>query len=178
MKYRWSPKKSNPNNFERGPIVGRLSGLKPNNDKWQKLQGFEKKCKITFWVEISKLVGEDIPHLLPELLTLSSKPPIFHLQFRHLEILGCTWRCAWLTSLCGWGGTNLSVIFSQNDDDLAVKLADPLHFPQTTLCGCDSVSFSLLLKLELLNVTSGEMIQSKSLFCSRNYCVSTRKDFK
>ena len=54
----------------------------------------------------------------------------------------------------------------QNDDDLAIELADHLHFPQATLCGCDSVSFSLLLKLELLNVTSGEMIQSKSLFCS------------
>ena len=72
-----------------------------------------KKCKITFWVEISKLVGEGIPHLLPELLTLSSKPPIFHLQFRHLEILGCTWRCAWLTSLCGWGGTNLCDFLSE-----------------------------------------------------------------
>ena len=55
----------------------------------------------------------------------------------------------------------------QNDDDLAIELADHLHFPQATLCGCDSVSFSLLLKLELLNlVTPGEMIQSKSLFCS------------
>ena len=123
-----------------------------------------KKCKITFWVEISKLVGEGIPHLLPELLTLSSKPPIFHLQFRHLEILGCTWRC-W--PACVVGEEPTCVIFFQNDNDLAVKLADPLHFPQTTLCGCDSVSFSLLLKLELLNlVTSGEMIQSKSLLCS------------
>ena len=141
-----------------------------------------KKCKITFWVEISKLFGAGIPHLLPELLTLSSKPPIFHLQFRHLEILGCTWRRAWLTSLCGWGGTNLSVIFSQNYDDLAVKLADPLHFPQTTLCGCDSVSFSLLLKLELLNVTAGEMIQSLLwLVCSlsvlgiRKYCINEER---